>query len=377
MRFVFIVQGEGRGHMTQAVSLMQILECKGHDVSRIVVGKSRNREIPLFIKHAFGNKMLLLDSPNFVLDRKQKRIRFIKSIVHGVLGLRRYIGSVRKLRACLRSENPDLVVNFYDLLAGLAYFVRPLDIPYVCVGHQYLCLHSAFKFPRGHFIQRKLFRFYTRITAIGATKLLALSFRQLPSLLSSRLLVVPPLLRKEVFQLHPEKGSFILGYLLNKAYAEEVIAWHKEHPEEVAHFFWDNAHAAEETVVHRNLVFHTLSDTKFLDYMRRSKGVVTTAGFESVCEAMYLGKPLLLVPSYGHFEQLTNAIDAVSSGAGVYAQSFMIQQFVDYIPRHRNDYDTFKAWVESAGQQFIFHLVVSGAAEIETFRGKNCLSTVS
>ncbi|NJO68923.1 MAG: hypothetical protein HC830_06215 [Bacteroidetes bacterium] len=48
MRFLFIVQGEGRGHMTQAISLQDILIRNGHEVVEVLVGKSPRREIPAF-----------------------------------------------------------------------------------------------------------------------------------------------------------------------------------------------------------------------------------------------------------------------------------------------------------------------------------------
>jgi len=39
MRFLFIVQGEGRGHMTQAISMHDILVRNGHEVVEILIGK--------------------------------------------------------------------------------------------------------------------------------------------------------------------------------------------------------------------------------------------------------------------------------------------------------------------------------------------------
>lgn len=42
--------------------------------------------------------------------------------------------------------------------------------------------------------------------------------------------------------------------------------------------------------------------------MAGCKAYASTAGFESVCEAMYLGKPILMVPA--HIEQDCNAYDA-------------------------------------------------------------------
>ena len=53
----------------------------------------------------------------------------------------------------------------------------------------------------------------------------------------------------------------------------------------------------------------------FLNQMAACKAYASTAGFESICEAMYLGKPILRVPA--HIEQDCNAFDAVNSGAGI------------------------------------------------------------
>lgn len=55
------------------------------------------------------------------------------------------------------------------------------------------------------------------------------------------------------------------------------------------------------------------------------KAYLTTAGFESVCEALYLGKPVLMVPV--HVEQECNAWDAQKVGAGVRAD-ILIRAFV-------------------------------------------------
>ena len=51
------------------------------------------------------------------------------------------------------------------------------------------------------------------------------------------------------------------------------------------------------TQVRENLVFHQLDDVAFLDAMSRCRGLMCTAGFESVCEAMYLGKPVYMMPA--------------------------------------------------------------------------------
>jgi uncharacterized protein (TIGR00661 family) len=61
------------------------------------------------------------------------------------------------------------------------------------------------------------------------------------------------------------------------------------------------------TELRPRLTFHRISDRLFLDLMRGCRGLVTTAGFQAVAEAMWLGKPVLMVPTGGHSEQRWNA----------------------------------------------------------------------
>ena len=46
MKVLFIVQGEGRGHLTQAITLEEILRRNGHEVVEVLVGKSNTRRLP-------------------------------------------------------------------------------------------------------------------------------------------------------------------------------------------------------------------------------------------------------------------------------------------------------------------------------------------
>jgi uncharacterized protein (TIGR00661 family) len=162
-------------------------------------------------------------------------------------------------------------------------------------------------------------------------------------------------LRKEVLELTPGNGNYILGYMLNAGYSEEIIRWHKNHPDMEAHFFWDKKDATEDLEVEKNLYFHRISDVKFLMYMKNCIGFASTSGFESVCEAMYLRKPVLMVPTAGHIEQRCNSVDAVRAGAGITCESFELDKLVDFIPSYNKDDDSFIRWIRQAEQKFLEH----------------------
>lgn len=54
MKVLFIVQGEGRGHLTQAITLEEILRRNGHEVVEVLVGKSNTRRLPGFFNRSIG-----------------------------------------------------------------------------------------------------------------------------------------------------------------------------------------------------------------------------------------------------------------------------------------------------------------------------------
>lgn len=364
MKYLFIVQGEGRGHMTQAISLRNKLIVNGHQVPAVIIGKSIRREIPSFFFEKINCKVISVDSPNFVVGKKNKKIKIFKTILFNIYHIRRYLKSIREINKIVKNEKPDVIINFYDLLGGLFYLLYNPSIPYTCVGHQYLVFHPHFQFPKGHRIDRFLLKLNTKITSMRADKLLALSFRKMADVPSDKLYVVPPLLRKRVLELNPRKEGYIHGYMLNQGYAEEIINWHKKNPDIETHFFWDKQDAPEETVIHRNLVFHKINDSKFLDYMKDCSGYASTAGFESICEAMYLGKPVMMIPNAGHYEQKCNALDASLSGAGIESNEFDLTKLLNYIPKHQTDPTVFRNWVHSADQLFLSYLTSFNTFEI-------------
>lgn len=345
MRILFIVQGEGRGHLTQALSLRQKLATEGHEVVGALVGKSPARRLPDFFREKIQTPIYPFESPNFLPTAKNKQVNLLRSVAYNLFRAGKYIRSIRYINRMIKETEADVVVNFYEMLTGLTYFFfRPKTLM-VCIAHQYLFMHPDFRFPKGNRLSLASLRFLTWVTAIGASKRLALSFRKMRELPQERLVVVPPLLRQEVLELTSSKGEYLHGYLLNSGFGEEVLAWHALHPEVDLHFFWDKKNVKPVERVDDHLSFHQLDDVSFLQYMAGAKAYATTAGFESVCEAMYLDKPVLMVPS--HIEQACNAYDAFLSGAGVISDRFDLDALLS-LSKETRENPTFRHWVRQA-----------------------------
>ena len=192
-------------------------------------------------------------------------------------------------------------------------------------------------------------KIYTRLLGARATKL-ALSLYAAPDLPEKRIIVGPPILRKQLFQLGSNpNGDFVLVYLLNHGYADQIIAWSAKNPQTKLHCFYDKPGAPAEFQHSPSLTFHQLDGEKFLKMMAECRHVVCTAGFESLGEAAWLGKPLFLVPVENHVEQQVNALDAQQAGIGLAEKSFNLDRLAE-LPA-RLPAEKFRAWVDCAPEK--------------------------
>lgn len=352
MRYLFIVQGEGRGHLTQAMTLEKILLENGHEVAEILVSTSKSRKPAKFFENGVNSPVYYFESFNFIPSANNKKPNILKTAMYNIFKVARYFSSIKFIRNRIKDVQPDVVLNFYEMLGTFGYLMSRTKAKEICIGHQYLFLHKDFDFPSSGYEGRHALNMFTRMTALGASKLLALSFRKMPHDLKHKIVVVPPMLRPSVLDKRPvegpskiQDGDYILGYILNTGFAREVMEWHASHKDVKLHFFWDKIDAGPVTKVDDNFLLYYLNDVEFLNQMAGCKAYASTAGFESICEAMYMGKPLMMVPS--HIEQKCNAYDATKYSAAVASKSFDIGKLLDFAEREFKPDLDFPEWARS------------------------------
>jgi uncharacterized protein (TIGR00661 family) len=348
-KFILAVQGEGRGHMTQALSTYDLLVEQGHTVCAVVLGSSGTREVPAFFFERVKCPIVRLQSPNFVSDSRNKGINISRTILYNLRKAGAFRRSLREIHHIMEAHQPDIVLNFFDLLFGLYYRYYKPKAKMVCVAHQYIYFHPDFEFPEGRWLDKVAIKFYSRLTASRSTKNLALSFYSIHTA-GEGVVVVPPLLRKEVFELETTRDDFYLVYLVNNGYFEEVLEWHTHHPGTVVHCFTDQPEVIKSnyTFDETRLMVHAINDKLFLELMSKARGLASSAGFESVCEAMYLGKPVMMVPIEGHYEQFCNSRDACKAGAGIFADRFDLSKLQQITVGHPPENTWFRDWVFNA-----------------------------
>jgi len=139
MRYVFIVQGEGRGHLTQAISMERLLRENGHEVTAVLVGKSPARRLPSFFEETVHAPVEMFESFNFVPSSSNRKASAFKTGFYNVIHIAGFFPSIRFISRRLREIAPDVVVNFYDILGTMGYRFSRIKAPMICLGRISSC----------------------------------------------------------------------------------------------------------------------------------------------------------------------------------------------------------------------------------------------
>ena len=180
-----------------------------------MAGKSPARQLPDFFLRQMQLPIYPFESPNFLPTAKNKQVCLTRSLAYNVLRVPKFLRSMHYIQQVIRESEVDVVVNFYELLTGLTYLVYRPKAVLVCVAHQYLFLHPDFEFPRANRLSLFSLRLFTRVTAIGAIKRLALSSQPID----------PSPFRHWVQQ---------ANWLILREFREDILR------SEVAYTWWDN-----------------------------------------------------------------------------------------------------------------------------------------
>jgi len=190
---VFIVQGEGRGHMSQSIALKEYLDDAGISLDAVFVGKRNTGTLPDYFVNCFEDRIIPFHSPYFLSTPNKKGIYVGRTLLFNLLRSFTYIREIARIRKKINHIKPDVVVNFYDVVGALA--LRKLDpaVKRIGIGHHFY-LHLKDYFGLKGVVDRYLLAGHTRIIMNSCDRVLALSFSDQQA--DSRIEVMPPLIRK-------------------------------------------------------------------------------------------------------------------------------------------------------------------------------------
>jgi uncharacterized protein (TIGR00661 family) len=218
---------------------------------------------------------------------------------------------VRSLAHSFEEHDPDLVITDFEAFSPRA--ARRIGVPVISLNHQQVLTETNYLLPARYRLASWLTKSVISCIAPRRPEHVLLTSFFFPDLKHpERATLVPPILRSAVRSRTPETRDHVLVYYnqtdgtghVPQALREvdaSFIAYNFDPP--------DDGH-------YDNVTFKEPSLEGFLRDLATSRAVICTAGFTLMSEALHLGKPLLVVPNGGVFEQALNALMLWREGLG-------------------------------------------------------------
>ncbi len=324
MRILYGAVGEGLGHATRSRVVAAYLLEQGHEVKMAASG----RAFPYLSEHLPDVEEIW--GLAFVLEHGT--VNSWKTLTTNVRGgVRGIPADWRRGADVARAFAPHLVITDFD---GFAYlFAKSHRKPVLSVDNIQMvdrCEHDAA-------ILKGIHRDYRTARAFVHAKLgranhyvITTFFR--PRLRKQRTTLVPSLLRPEILAASPERGGHLLVYgRISEASIAALEA------SGVPCHVYGARDGLDAEVQEGHLSYRPFANEAFIDDLRTARGVVGSAGYSLMSEAVYLRKPMLALPLAGQFEQEMNARYLERLGFGTAASALdeaALERFLADEPAH-------------------------------------------
>lgn len=307
MKILYGVQGTGNGHITRARTMARELNKTDVQVDYLFSGRPPDR---YFNMEPFGDYRCL---PGLTFVTRDGRIDYRKSATCN--NLPRFFRDLRHL-----DLSPyDLVLTDFEPVS--AWAARRQKIPCIGMAHQY-AFHYPIPTAGGNALTHAIMKYFAPVdVALG---LHWHHFNQ-P--------ILPPVI--EPCELEPScEPDKILVYLPFED-VETTVRWLTPIDSHQFHYYC----AVKAPEVRGHIHLHPFHRQNFLRDLASCNGVICSAGFGLLSEAIQYGKKALVRPVAGQMEQLSNAVALKQLGFG------------DIIPVGIPEPDTIRRWLEQENPQ--------------------------
>ena len=276
MKIFYAIQATGNGHVSRAMEMLPYLQNYG-DVDVFLSGSNCNLEMNANVQYRSKGLSLFYSG-------------------NGGLNYSRMVTDIAPLRILkevknLPVEKYDLVLNDFESITALACAYK--KVKSVNVGHQASFMSEYTPRPiNKNVIGEWILKNYAR-----ASKYVGFHFDSYDDF------ILPPVIKKEIWNAEPKTLGHITVYLLSfsDAAVYSKLSNFKEYRFEV---FSKEVKAITQK---GNTTFIPVDKKAFNESLINCSGIITGAGFETPAEALYLEKKIMVIPVKGQYEQQCNA----------------------------------------------------------------------
>lgn len=327
MRIAYGIMGYGRGHAMRSSAIIPSLEQAGHEI-KVFAGP----DAYAVMKDRFDCTLIPTIAWRYGPDGRVDTQRTIRENVGPMADVLFGGKGIAQMHRDWDDFHPHLAIS--DSEAWTHKTARQRNLPRISLDHVGIMAYCRPEFPLGD-------RMAAARDAWGYRTLMGLpehaivsSFYDAPARYRN-VDVVGPILRDMVRAAQPQRGDYLLAYF-NKGPHQflpgvEQALRALDLPVRV----YGTGRVGEDD----NLSFRAPSQQGFVDDLAQCKAVLSTAGNQLISEAIWLGKPMLLVPE-DVVEQRLNASMVCKMGIGEQMPLSALTGYdIERFLRHVDDYE--------------------------------------
>lgn len=277
LKIFYAVQATGNGHISRAVEIYPYLQKYG-TVDIFLSGSNYDLKCELPIAYKSKGISLAYNQQNGSID--------IKKTINNI----RFKQAWREAKH-LPIEKYDLIINDFESITSLACRLKGKHS--VHFGHQASFASKHVPRPK----KKNLLGEFVLSNYAKGSKNLGLHFEKYDQF------IFQPIIKKSILLADPKDEGHFTVYL--SQYSLEILAkyFHQLPKYKFQIFSGEVSNAYEES----NIKFFPVNKDVFNHSLMNCHGMITSAGFETPAEALYLGKKLMVIPIDGQYEQVCNA----------------------------------------------------------------------
>lgn len=300
VNILYGVCGEGLGHASRSRILINYLK-KNHEIRIVAGGKAY-----AYLSREFDH-VTEIESARFYYRNNQ--VLLIPSMLR--MGYRTLAGSIPSfftVRRIINEFKPQMVITDADPISHYAArFTKNLkrlsiDNPHAMIYRNYSISPSEWG---------AWFTLYVAAKSgmYGADKYIVYDFFDEQSK-DPRVLFIKPVIQEGILQQKPRYGDHVFVYQTIGADPQSLKILKQFDEKFVIYGF-------NKRLMDGNLVFKEFNEHEFYKDIAQAKAVITNGGFTVISEALYLKKPMFILPITNQFEQILNGKFVEILGVGI------------------------------------------------------------
>ncbi|HEY4395582.1 MAG TPA: glycosyltransferase family protein [Polyangia bacterium] len=324
MRVLYGVVGEGMGHAMRSRVVLDEL-CKRHDVQVVVSGRAYD-----YLKQRASEHLGVKKIWGYSIVYEDNEVQNFKTLLANVKGAAKgWPENVRAYFELAETFQPDVVISDFESWSYL--FGVNHRLPILSVDNMQIidrCTHAP-EILEGLGTDLQLTKAIVKAKVAGAAHYYITTFFYPPTRKPDTTLH-PPILRPEILAARPEPGGHLLVYQTSTSNAAlpEILA-----RSGLECRIYGLRRDLEQDLREGSLTYRPFSEAGFIDDLRTARGVIASAGFTLMGEAVYLRRPMLAIPVKKQLEQVLNARYLETEGYGLAADEISSERLGAFVER--------------------------------------------